>query len=236
MGLGRSWRVRAVQTAVAAALALSGAHRTAHAAGGAFFVDNAAVDAPGTCKVEAWASAARSGDRVFAVAPACAISLGQPVEFGVQYDRVRFDGEWVSAGALNAKTSLIPLTDHVQFGAAVSGAAVWSFETNEIAAYVVNVPFSFRVAAPLQINFQIGGLWERATGHEHFTWGAGIELALTPQLAFVGEVFSLASRHRGAQAGLRYIPHEKIDFDLIYGHNLAGEKSDWLTLGMNARF
>ncbi len=236
MGWGRFGRVRAMCIAVAAALAVSGSHGAALAAGGAFFVDNAGVDDPGACKVETWASAAGSDDRVFAVAPACAVSLGQPVEFGVQYDRLRFDGEWTSAGALKAKTSLIPLTDHVRFGAAVSGAALWSFETNEIAAYVLNVPFSFRVAEPLQLNLQIGGLWERATGHKHFTWGAGIELALTPQLAFVGEVFSLASRHRGAQAGLRYTPHEKIDFDLIYGHNLAGEKSDWITLGMNVRF
>ncbi len=236
MGLGRNWRVRAAYIAVAAALALSGAHRPAQAAGGAFFVDNAGVDDPGTCKVEAWASAARGDDRVFAVVPACAVSLGQPVEFGVQYDRLRLDGEWASAGALNAKTPLVPFIDHVQFGAAVSGAVVLAFETNEIAAYVVNVPFSFRVAEPLQLNFQVGGIWERATGHEHFTWGGGIELALTRQLTFVGEMFSLASRHRGVQAGLRYTPHEKIDFDLIYGHNLAGDKSDWLTLGVNVRF
>lgn len=236
MGWGRSGRVRAARIAVVVALAVAGGCGAALAAGGAFFVDNAGVDDSGTCKVEAWASGSESGDRVFAIAPACAVSLGQAVELGVQYDRVKFDGEWTSAGALKAKTSLIPLTDHVQFGAAVSGAAILSFETKEIAAYTLNVPFSFRVAAPLQLNFQVGGIWERATGHEHFTWGAGFELVLTPRLAFVGEVFSLASEHRGAQAGLRYTPHEKIDFDLIYGHNLAGERADWLTLGMNVRF
>jgi hypothetical protein len=35
---------------------------------------------------------------------------------------------------------------------------------------------------------------------------------------------------------MRFTPHERIDFDFIYGHNLAGEKSDWFTLGMNVRF
>ena len=225
-----------MEIAAAAALALSVNQGASFAAGGAFFVDNAGVDDPGACKVEAWASGTRNGDRGFAVAPACAVSLGRPVEFGVQFDRVKFDGEWTSAGAVKAKTSLIPFTDSAHFGAAISGAAIMSFATNEIAAYVVNVPLSFRVAEPLQLNVQIGGLWERATGHEHFTWGTGFELALTPQLTFVGEVFSLASEHRGAQAGLRFTPHEKIDFDLIYGHNLAGEKSDWITLGVNVRF
>ena len=223
MDSGRRWRICAPHIAVTAALALAGACGAAQAAGGAFFVDNAGVDDPGSCKVEAWGSGSQNGDRVFAISPACAVSLGQAVEFGLQFDRVRLDGEWTSAGALKAKTSLIPLADHVRFGAAISGAAVMSFDTKEVAAYVVNVPFSFRVAEPLQLNFQVGGLWERATGHEHFTWGAGVELALTPQLTFIGEVFSLASEHRGAQAGLRYTPHEKIDFDLIYGHTLAGD-------------
>jgi hypothetical protein len=232
---GQERRISALRTAAAAVLVLAASHGAALAIGGAFAVDNAGVDDAGACKVEAWASAARNGDRIFAVAPTCAVSLGQPVEFGLQFDRIRFDGQWTSAGALNAKTSLIPLADHAHFGVAISGTAVWSFQTDEIAAYVLNIPVSFRVAEPLQLNFQVGGIWERA-GHEHFTWGAGFELALTPRLTFVGEVFSLASAHRGAQAGLRYTPHEKIDFDLIYGHNLAGEKSDWITAGVNVRF
>lgn len=236
MGWGRSERVRTARIAVAAALTLAASHGAALAIGGAFAVDNAGVDDAGTCKVEAWASAARNGDRIFAVSPACAVSLGQAVEFGLQFDRVRFDGQWASAGAIKAKTSLVPFHDNARFGAAISGAAVMSFAANEIVAYVLNVPVSFHVSEQLHLNFQAGGLWERNTGHEHLTWGAGFEFALTPQLTFVGEVFSPASAHRGAQAGLRYTPHEKIDFDLIYGHNLAGEKSGWITLGMNVRF
>jgi hypothetical protein len=196
---GRFRRIRAVRIAVLTAWAVASGHGAVHAAGGAFFVDNAGVDDPGSCKVEAWASGARNGDRVFAVAPACAVSLGQPVEFGVQYDRIRFDGEWLSGGAIKAKTSLIPFHDNARFGAAISGSAIWSFATNDIAAYVLNVPFSIRVAEPLQLNFQVGGLWERATGHEHFTWGAGFEFSLTPQITFIGEIFR-ASRRAGGHA------------------------------------
>jgi hypothetical protein len=229
-------RAREARIATFMALAISSGSGAAYAAGGAFFVDNAGVDDPGTCKVETWASGARNGDLVFAVAPACAVSIGQPVEFGIQYDRVRFDGEWASAGAIKAKTSLVPFHDNARVGAAISGSAIMSFATNEIVAYVLNVPVSFHITEQLHLNFQVGGLWERNTGHEHFTWGAGFELTLTPQLMLIGEVFSLASAHRGAQAGLRYTPRERIDFDFIYGHNLAGEKSDWITLGMNVRF
>jgi hypothetical protein len=208
----------------------------AHSAEGAFAVDNADVNPPGFCKVETWGAAARNGDRVFAVAPLCAVSLGQPVDLAIQVDRANFDGEWVTSGALKAKTSIIPLNDTSRFGIAISGAAVASLRTNQFVAYTVNVPVTFRVTDSLDINVQVGGLWDRIDNRSHVTWGGGFEYTISPQLMLIGEVFGLASEHRGAQAGLRFTPHEKIDFDLIYGHNLAGEKSDWITLGMNVRF
>jgi hypothetical protein len=207
-----------------------------HAAEGAFAVDNADVNEPGFCKVETWGSAARNGDRIFAVAPLCAVSFGQPVDLAIQIDRANFDGEWLTAGALKAKTSIVPLGDASRFGVAISGAAIASFKTNQFVAYSINVPVTFRVTDSLDLSLQFGGLWDRVDDRSHITWGGGFEFTLTPQLMLIGEVFSLASEHRGAQAGLRYTPHEKIDFDLIYGHNLAGEKSDWLTLGVNVRF
>jgi hypothetical protein len=207
-----------------------------HAAEGAFAVDNADVNEPGFCKVETWGSVAQNGDRIFAVAPLCAVSFGQPVDLAIQVDRANFDGQWLTAGALKAKTSIIPLTDASRFGIAIAGAAIASLKKNQFVAYSVNIPLTFRVTDSLDLNLQIGGLWDRVDNRSHVTWGGGFEFTLTPQLMLIGEVFSLASAHRGAQAGLRYTPHEKIDFDFIYGHNLAGEKSNWITLGMNVRF
>jgi len=38
------------------------------------------------------------------------------------------------------------------------------------------------------------------------------------------------------QAGLRVTPTEKLDLDLIYGHNITGENAHWFTAGLNLRF
>ena len=39
-----------------------------------------------------------------------------------------------------------------------------------------------------------------------------------------------------AQIGVRFTPQDNIDLDLIYGHNITGENSHWLTVGLNLRF
>jgi hypothetical protein len=37
------------------------------------------------------------------------------------------------------------------------------------------------------------------------------------------------------QTGLRYSPNKDIDGDLIYGRNLLGEGSNWITVGLTIR-
>ncbi len=209
---------------------------TANAAGGAFAVDNAGVDEAGSCKIETWASFARNDDRVFAVAPACAVSIGQPVEFGLQYDRIRADREWGSAIALKAKTSIVPFPDGAPFGVAIAGGAAMSLDSGKLENWFVAVPTSIRLSEALQLNLQLGGIWDRLEEKGFFTWGAGVEVTLTETVSLISEVFGTGSERPGAQAGLRFTPYEEVDFDLIYGRNLGGERSDWITFGMNLRF
>ena len=59
----------------------------ARAAGGAFVVDDAAVDEPGACKVESSASFAGNRDFLGLVTPACVVPLFRPVELGVNIVR-----------------------------------------------------------------------------------------------------------------------------------------------------
>ena len=37
------------------------------------------------------------------------------------------------------------------------------------------------------------------------------------------------------QIGLRYNPVKSVDLDLIYGRNITGEHSNWITLGLSFR-
>lgn len=226
---------RATAALTGAFFILGAAAAPALAAGGAFAVDDAGVGDAGECKVETWASLAGNGDRVFVLAPACVVPLGVPVEVGVQFDRVRGGGEWGTGLGVKAKAALIPQGDGV-FGLALSGGMVFDLTARETAAWYVNLPLTIQLAAPLSVNLNAGALWDRLEQRTYLTWGAGFMLALSEPVTLIGEVFGQGSDDPGAQLGLRYTPHEKIDFDLIYGRNLAGERADWVTLGMNLRF
>lgn len=219
-----------------AVLAVTQGTGPAVAAGGAFAVDDAGVDEPGDCKVEAFTSFARNQDFIGAVAPACVVSLGRPVELGAQVDRSRSGGEWGTGLSLKAKTAIVPFTDEAKIGVALVGGVGFDLTARETAEWFVTVPVSIRLTETFQINFNAGGLWDRIEHKSYFTWGAGFELALGDKHSVLGEVFGQGSDDPGAQIGLRYTPHERIDFDLIYGRNLTGERSDWITAGVNLRF
>jgi hypothetical protein len=207
-----------------------------HAAGGAFAVDDAGVDEPGACKVEAWTSFARNDDFIGAVAPACVVSLGRPVDLGVQVDRSRSGGEWGTGLSLKAKTAIVPRADDGPFGMAIVGGVGFDLTARETAEWFVNVPVTVRIAEPLLINLNVGALRDQVEHRNFLTWGAGFEFSFAERFTLIGEVFGQSSEQPGAQLGLRYTPHEKVDFDVIYGRNLAGERTDWLTLGVNLRF
>lgn len=230
------WRQLRVASIALAILAAGPLSHIALAAGGAFAVDDAGVDDVGACKVEAFASFARNGDRVAAVAPACVVSLGRPVDFGAQLDRARSGGEWGTGLSLKAKAAIVPFTDDAPFGVAIAGGVGFDLTASETAEWFVTVPVSIRLSEIFQINLSAGGLWDRIERRSFVTWGAGFELTLAAQFTLLGEVFGQGSDDPGAQLGLRFTPHERVDFDLIYGRNLTGERSDWITLGVNMRF
>jgi hypothetical protein len=205
------------------------------AAGGAFAVDDAGVDDPGACKVEAWASFARNSDFVGVVAPACVVRLGRPVDLGVQVDRSRSGGEWATGLSLKAKTAIIPFTDEARFGVAIVGGIGFDLTAHETAEWFVTVPVTVRLSETFQVNLNVGGLRDQIDRRSFVTWGAGLELGLAPKFTLLAEVFGQGSERPGAQVGLRYTPHERIDFDLIFGRNLTGERANWVTFGVNLR-
>ena len=222
--------------AVAALLTVMPPVNPAQAAGGAFAVDDAGVDDVGACKVEAFTSFARNSDFAGVVAPACVVSLGRPVDIGAQIDRARSGGEWGTGLTLKAKTAIVPFTDDAKFGMAIAGGVGFDLTARETAEWFVTVPVSIRLSEIFQINLNVGGLWDRIEDRGFVTWGAGFEIAFAAQFTVLGEVFGQGSDDPGAQLGLRYRPHERVDFDVIYGRNLTGERSDWITLGVNLRF
>jgi hypothetical protein len=91
-------------------------------AGGAFVVEDAEVDKPGTCKVESWGSFADNRDMRGVTSPACGFNIFRPVELGLTYGRFRNDGEWGSELEFKGKTQLF---ESGKFSAAIQAGTAF---------------------------------------------------------------------------------------------------------------
>jgi hypothetical protein len=219
---------------ILAALALLAGIGDAFAAGGAFNVDDSEIGSPGECKTETWTAFAANRDFIGVAAPACVVEFSRPVEIGAQLVRFRSGDQWGTDLILKGKTSLIPLGEG-KIGVGFIGGGAYSFTQHEMAAAFATLPVSFQISDTLRLNVNAGVLRNLIETRTLFTWGAGADLSLSPKVTLIAEVFGFNSE-TSAQAGMRYTPHEKIDFDLTYGRNLTGERADWITLGINLRF
>ncbi len=227
---------------VLAALAAAG---EARAASGAFAVDDAAVDAPGRCKVEAWLSAANNpmSDWSAAIAPACALPLlGHRFELGATYLRTSAAGEHGSGVSVKTKTPLpgLDFALNDRFGVALVWGGSFNAATAKTHTMFFNAPVTLRITDALTININAGYHEDKVERYNAVTWGAGFEFNMKSisldKFTLIAETFSNHRDHTATQIGLRFTPIGKLDIDLIYGYNLASEEANWLTLGLNYRF
>lgn len=205
-----------------------------HAAG-PYAIGSSEVDPPGSCFVDSWASFAQNGDFVGITSPACVFDFGHPVELGLEYKRAESGGDWASQLKVKGKTNLIPIARH-GFGLAINGNVNFDLLTHEARSAALFFPVSLQLAEPLRLHLKIGMQWDLIRDRSFETWGANLELKLSPQVKVLAEIYGQDGDPPSAQAGLRYTPHEKIDFEFVYGRNIEGERSNWFTFGMNLRF
>jgi hypothetical protein len=212
---------------------------SAHAAGGAYAVDDVEVGSVGSCKVESWASFASNKDFIASSVPACVVNLGQPVEFSGQIQRFRSDGEWGTSFTFKGKTTLVPI-EPGKIGLGLAAGTSVDITNRNVNGVFLIVPVSLQVHEKLRINLNGGWLWDPSVREHYATWGAGFEWSFVDKFTLIGEVFGVAGEsqnHRPrAQAGIRYTPMEQFDIDVIYGRNITGEDANWITVGLNVRF
>ena len=214
-----------------------------HAAG-AFGVDDSEIAtlAPGekigACKVESWISLAGNGDQMFVTSPACVVDLFRPFELGGTLARTRADGIWGTGLALKAKTNLLS-AEKSPVGIGIAGGVILNLVTQQHHATFFYVPVTFVLSDVFRVNVNGGWLSDHIERKDFTTWGAGFEwivLKNATTVTLIAEVFGQSTKQPAVQAGIRFTPQEKIDFDLIYGRNLAGEDANWITAGINIRF
>src|SRR5262245_35539794 len=219
------------------------AGRAAHAAGGAFVVDDAAIDEPFACKIESSASFAGNRDFIGLSTPACVVPFIKPVELGMIFARTRSDGEWSTSIVPKAKMNILPV-ETGKFGLAVSGGSSFDLLTGEYTGSFVNIPVTYTFSEEFKININAGWIYDRPSDMPFATYGAGFEWIPMKPFTIIGEVFGLLGERTDPhsrtdprfQIGLRTTPVETVDIDVIYGRNIGGENANWITLGMNVRF
>lgn len=240
-------RWRRCWTVIAIALMALSVASVAQAAGGAFAVDDAGVDATWRCKAEGWLSAANnsSSDWTAVAAPACVLPLlGHRFEAGAAFLRGSAQNEHGNGFTIKAKTPLpLPTFDFAQndrFGVALVWGGSFDAMTGQTHTMFFNAPATFRLTDALLVSVNAGYHEDKIGSYNAVTWGAGFQFNLKSvsldKLTLIAETFSNHRDHTATQIGLRFTPFEKVDIDLIYGYNLTSEEASWLTLGLNLRF
>jgi hypothetical protein len=206
--------------------------------GGPYYVDDAEIGKVGSCELESWGSFAGTGDRILVFSPACVLKLGSPVEVGTNLVNMRSEGADNSMLSLTAKTVPIPI-GRAGFGMAMSGALVYDPINHKVSGVIANIPLTFELSKQLRLNVNIGAQYNNGdTGGLYATAGAGLAWNFIKQWSVISEVFSVigpGQTNPRLQSGIRYNPTKDVDWDVIYGRNLAGEGANWITFALTVR-
>lgn len=235
----RSWPMLTLLATIAFELGLS---PRAFAAGTAFGVDTAEVGDPGNCKVEAWTSWAKNRDGLVTANPSCILQTFTPTEISTQFSRSRSDDEWSSTLSPKAKFKLLP-TAIGSFGFAFVAGNAFDLKSGDMTTVFAYVPGTLRLSEVVRININAGWQQDRAADNHFATYGLGIDWRMTNTWTLTLETFGLAGKGESSsetrprfQSGLRYRPIDRFSLDFIYGQNINGENSHWITFGTTIRF
>ena len=227
-------------TVTVTALLITG--NRADAANGAYAVDAADISDVGYCKVESWYSMATNTDFAAVANPSCVVDLGKPIELSALTNYSRAGGDYSTTIAPKAKYNFEP-TGIGKFGVSVLGSGTFDAVTGQNTAVFVEIPATYRLSEVTRINLNAGWLWDRANDWHYFTYGVGFDWKFTDTLQYTIELYGQAGRadmpsvvRPRLQTGIRYRPNEIFSVDLIYGRNIAGEDSNWITIGTTIRF
>ncbi|SEI02548.1 hypothetical protein [Tardiphaga sp. OK245] len=225
---------------VLVALLVASGH--AEAANGAYAVDAADISDLGSCKVESWYSMATNSDFAAVANPSCVVEITRPVELSVLTNHSRSDGEFSTTLAPKAKINIEP-TGIGKFGVSALASGTFDAVTGQNTAVFAEIPATYRFNETMRINLNAGWLWDRTVDRHYFTYGVGFDWKFTDVLQYTVELYGQAGRAEFAsvvqpriQTGVRYRPNDIFSVDLIYGRNITGENSNWITLGTTIRF
>jgi hypothetical protein len=215
------------------------------AQGGPYRVDDAAILAPGSAKLEAtWGfSFRRPREADITLTPAATFRLLPMAEFSLGIARsaeVAVGGrEWATRLSPRVKIELVPLSEERPIGLAVAAGLSWRTASgaNRLETLEALGILSLRAAEPLTVHVNLGLERDREVRRTAPLWGLGAAWEVADGTALIAAV-SGSDRGRSAlEAGVRQGLGEGLPtLDLVLGRNLSDRGGSWLVLGLTAEF
>lgn len=212
----------------------------AHAAGGAYVVDDGAINAPGACNLDAWYSADRhaGSTHTATLSPACTFSALPSVQWGAALSRADSAGRGETQVSPQLKAQVLSRQDLGLEMAISAGAHLALDRRHGFDGADFTLPLTWQPLAPLRLNLNAG--WAHAYNDgeptQRLTWGTGVEYQLMDALTLIAERYGQEGGDQAWQAGPRLHLGEFVDVDLVLGRDLGGERNQWLTTGATLRF
>jgi len=212
----------------------------ANAAGGAYVVDDGAINAPGECNVDAWYTANRhdGSTHTETLSPACTFATMPSVQWGAAVSRATHTGQGETQVSPQLKAQVWSREDLGLEMAVAAGAHFALDRRHGFDGADFNVPLTWQPLEALRLNLNAG--WSHAYNdgdqQHRLTWGSGVEYQVAPVLTLIAERYGQEGGDQAWQAGPRFHLGEFVDIDLVVGRSLIGERAQWLTTGATLRF
>jgi hypothetical protein len=210
-----------------------------NAAGGAYVVDDADINAPGECNIDVWYQDGRhSPNGAAVVSPACTFRELPSVQLGAAVQRNHIDGQNETQLSPQFKAQLFSRED-LGLQLALAGSAHIAFNrAHAFDGADLNLPVTWQPVDALRLNLNTGWnhTYDDGEQNHRWSWGTGVEYDLARSLTLIAERYGQRGGEQAWQVGPRLHIGERIDVDLIGGRSLIGERDQWLTTGATLRF
>ncbi|OLF53949.1 transporter [Pseudomonas chlororaphis] len=212
----------------------------ANAAGGAYVVDDGAINAPGECNLDIWYQDLRhhGSSHGAVLSPACTFASLPWLQLGTAIERTREDGHGETQVSPQLKAQLWNRED---LGLQLALATTAHFALDRGHSFDggdLSLPLTYQPLDNLRLNVNAG--WSHAYDdgqqNHRWTWGGGLEYDLGQRLTLVAERYGQRGGEQAWQAGPRLHVGANLDLDLILGAQLTEARDRWLTSGATLRF
>lgn len=207
----------------------------AFASGNEHVIDDAAVETPGVCHLEGWATRFAPRHGLVNLSPACTRKAWPNLEIGGAVQHGWDNGQADTTVGPALKYTL--RSEAAGFGLGVIGAGAWSVGSGRLETASLIVPVTLKLTDRVRVNLNAGWSYGRADAERNAAfYGAQAEVGLAHDVTVMAEAFQREGGKAGGQLGLRWNPGGgRVDFDLVAGRRVDGEAPRAITLGVTFR-